>query len=91
VERDWNVLVHGYDVVDSEQVWAAVTEDLAHLVDSIEGLIGERPSGPEPRDVLRRFPPIPQDLLLEMTSRTQRQRTLLVRRLNLPRFSGHLD
>jgi len=46
-----NVLVHGYDVIDTEQVWAAVTEDLGHLVGSIEGLLGERPSGPGPRDV----------------------------------------
>lgn len=34
-----NVLVHGYDVVDSEQVWAAVRDDLESLVASLAGLV----------------------------------------------------
>jgi len=24
-----NVLVHGYDLIDAEQVWAAITDDLS--------------------------------------------------------------
>jgi uncharacterized protein with HEPN domain len=34
-----NVLVHGYDVVDSEQVWAAVKDDLENLVSSVSELL----------------------------------------------------
>ena len=47
-----NVLVHGYDVVDAEQVWAAVTDDLTRLIDSIEDLLGDISSDPESMNVL---------------------------------------
>ena len=47
-----NVLVHGYDVVDAEQVWAAVTDDLPRLIDSIEDLLGDISSDPESMNVL---------------------------------------
>ena len=36
-----NVLVHGYDVIDAEQVWAAVTDDLERLSGSIRVLLDE--------------------------------------------------
>jgi len=36
-----NVLVHGYDVVDEEQVWAAITDDLEQLVAAVEALLIE--------------------------------------------------
>ena len=34
-----NVLVHGYDVIDAEQVWAAITDDLPQLIGSIQVLL----------------------------------------------------
>ena len=34
-----HVLVHGYDVVDPEQVWAAVTDDLGPLIEAFEHLL----------------------------------------------------
>ena len=36
-----NVLVHGYDVIDVDQVWAAVTDDIRSLVVSIRALLAE--------------------------------------------------
>jgi uncharacterized protein with HEPN domain len=36
-----NVLVHGYDVVDEEQVWAAITDELEYLIATAEGLLDE--------------------------------------------------
>ena len=36
-----NVLAHGYDVVDDEVVWDAVTTDLPELTASVEALLAE--------------------------------------------------
>jgi uncharacterized protein with HEPN domain len=36
-----NVLVHGYDVVDEQQVWAAITDELEDLIASAERLLNE--------------------------------------------------
>lgn len=36
-----NVLVHGYDVIDHEVVWTAVTEDLPELVAAARALLSE--------------------------------------------------
>ena len=34
-----SVLVHGYDVVDPEQVWSAVEDDLERLAAAVAGLL----------------------------------------------------
>jgi uncharacterized protein with HEPN domain len=36
-----NVLAHGYDVVDDEVVWDAITTDLPELTASVEAMLGE--------------------------------------------------
>ena len=36
-----NVLAHGYDIVDDEVVWDAITTDLPELAASVEALLAE--------------------------------------------------
>lgn len=36
-----NVLAHGYDLVDHQNVWRVVKEDLPRLVGEVEELLGE--------------------------------------------------
>lgn len=36
-----NVLVHGYDIVDREQVWTAITIEVPKLIVSTTGLLAE--------------------------------------------------
>lgn len=38
-----NVLVHGYDVVDDQVLWSAVTVHLPALVETVRILMGEEP------------------------------------------------
>ena len=40
-----NVLAHGYDVVDDEVVWDAITTDLPALVRTVEALLWELDAG----------------------------------------------
>ena len=35
-----NILIHGYDVVDEEIVWEAITENLPVLVEEVKAIVG---------------------------------------------------
>lgn len=43
-----NVLVHGYDIVDREQVWTAITIEVPMLIVSTTGLLAELDAAAEP-------------------------------------------
>ena len=36
-----NILAHGYDSIDDKIVWGIIGEDLSHLLQDVEKLIGE--------------------------------------------------
>lgn len=44
-----NVLIHGYDIMDREAVWKAITVEIPVLVASIDGLLAELDAMMEPR------------------------------------------
>lgn len=40
-----NVLIHGYDLIDDQQVWQVIQDDLRVLITAVEGLLSERDAG----------------------------------------------
>jgi len=44
-----NVLAHGYDIVDDEVVWDAITTDLPELAARVEAILAELDAGKTPR------------------------------------------
>ncbi len=40
-----NVLIHGYDLIDHQQVWQVIQDDLPVLIDAVQVLLAERERG----------------------------------------------
>ena len=40
-----NVLIHGYDMIDEQQVWQVITDSLPTLLKEIQPLLPTEPSG----------------------------------------------
>ncbi len=40
-----NLLIHGYDLIDDQQVWQVIQNDLRVLIAAVEGLLAERDGG----------------------------------------------
>lgn len=43
-----NVLIHGYDLIDDQQVWQVIQKDLPALITVVESLLSDRNSGKPP-------------------------------------------